>query len=377
MDLAIAHSFLRMMGGGERVVLEIAKKFNPVIYTAFYEPENTFEEFKEFDVRVLPKSKMEIPFFWLKGDKRRFGAVAGGFRFSFHKIKDDYDVLNCQGCPSEFFAMRNERVCWYIHSPNREAFDLRDYRLSRMPIHKQMISMSLTEVYKAVEFSVLPKIKYLVANSQTTNERIKKYFNRNDAEIINPGVDTERFTCSSYDKYFLYPSRIIPEKRFEFVIEAFKLFHKERKDFKLLIVGFAQNQEYLDSLKKCAEGYPVEFVLSPSDEKFAEIYSNCYATLFSAMDEEWGLVPLESMSARKPCISIAEGGPRETIVHSKTGFLVHSWYEMKEWMLFLAENPNLVEEMGKEGRKRVLKNYTWDIFHSKMRRKFKEVHNEG
>ena len=33
MDVIIAHPFLHQKGGVERVVLEIAKKFNPVIYT--------------------------------------------------------------------------------------------------------------------------------------------------------------------------------------------------------------------------------------------------------------------------------------------------------------------------------------------------------
>jgi len=373
MDLVIAHPFLRMMGGGERCVLEIAKKYNPIIYTAFYEPENTFPEFKEFDIRILPRSRLEIPFTWLKGDKRRFGAVSAAFRYFFTKLKDDYDVLNCQGCPSEFLANRNERVCWYIHSPNREAFDLRDYRLSQMSLPTKIVSLSLTEVYKAVEFSVLPKIKYLATNSSVTNERIKKYFKRFDAEIINPAVDVHKFKCSSYDKYFLYPSRIVPEKRFEFVINAFRMFYQRNKKFKLVIAGFALNHEYLSKLRKLSEGLPVLFMTTLTDEQLVEVYSNCYATLFSAMNEDFGLIPLESMASSKPCISIKEGGVCETIIDNETGYLVENEGEMAEKMFYLAGNPNIVEEMGKKGRNRVEENYTWDTFHKKLRNKFEEV----
>ena len=99
MDLVIAHPFLHQMGGGERVVLEIARKFNPVIYSVVYRPEDVFPELREFDIRILPKSSLEAPFFFLKNDPRRYNAISAGFRYFFTKIKEDYDVINAHGTP--------------------------------------------------------------------------------------------------------------------------------------------------------------------------------------------------------------------------------------------------------------------------------------
>jgi glycosyltransferase involved in cell wall biosynthesis len=377
MDLVVAHPFLQQMGGSERVVLEIAKKFNPVIYSVIYEPEKTFPEFKEFDIKILPKSKLEAPFFFLKNDPRRYTAVAAGFRYYYTKIKDDYDVINAQGVPSEWIRNKNERVCWYCHSPNREAYDLREWRMARLNLPKRMVNAGLIETFKQTESKIVPKIERICTNSEVTNRRIKKYLKRDDAVVIHPGIDPKEYNCKSYDKLFFYPSRFVPEKRFEFVIEAFHLFSQKHKGWKLILAGFLHNTErelsYLEELKKRAEGLNVEFKTNISKSGLNSYYASCHAVLFSAINEDWGLVPLEAMASFKPCISVSEGGPVYSIVDGKTGYLVYNSEEMAEKMTELAENPDLVEQMGRAGRKRVLDNYTWKIFLDKIRKEFEKT----
>lgn len=373
------HPFLYQCGGGERVVLEIAKRFNPIIYTVIYKPQNTFPEFKDFDVRVLSSSVFEGPFFFLKNDARRSNAIAAGFRYYFTKIKEDYDIINAQGSPSEWIRNKNERVVWFCHSPNREAFDLYDFRMKELSPIKKIINVGLLSAFKAVEYNLVPKIEKIVTNSEVTNERIKKYLYRNDAEVIHPGVDVEEFRNENYEKYFLYPSRIIPEKRFEYAIEAFRSFSAKIKDnnWKLVIAGFLLKNErelkYLEKLKSLAYGLNVEFRIAISDAELKKLYANCYAVLFCAINEDWGVVPLEAMASEKPCISMNEGGPMYSILNNKTGFLVNSQQEMAEKMYFLAENFDKCEKIGQLGRKRVLKNYTWDIFLKQIKKVFEKV----
>lgn len=373
MDLVMAHPFLHQMGGGERVVLEIAKRFDPVIYCITYEPGKTFSALRDFDIRILPRHALEAPFFWLKGDRRRYNAVAGGFRYFSTKLKDDYDVLNAHGCPAEWLANRNERMVWYCHSPNRECFDLREWRQARMPFPKRMVSSALCEVYRAAEFSVLPKIKHICTNSEVTNGRIKRYLKRDDAQVIHPAVDTERFVCSSYGRYLLYPSRIVPEKRIEYAFEAFREFRKRHPGFRLVVAGAASDPAYLERLKAEASGLPVEFRTDPQDEDLQALYADCYATVFSAINEDWGLIPLESMASSKPCVSVNEGGVRYSIVDGETGFLVNSPKEMAARLIQLADDPGLTEKMGRAGRRRVEKNYTWKIFLDALEKKFREA----
>jgi glycosyltransferase involved in cell wall biosynthesis len=377
MDLVLTHHYFNQPGGGERVILEIAKKFNPIIYCVSYEPTKTFPEFKEFDLRVLPKCVFEVPFFFLRGDVRRFNAISAGFRYYFTKIKDDYDVINAHGSPSEWVRHNNERVSWYCHSPNREAFDLYEWRVKQLPLHKQLFNLGIINVFKVMEFSTVPKLEQILTNSEVTKKRITKYLYRKDATVVHPGVDVKLFTNESYEKYFLYPSRIVPEKRFEYVIQAFRLFSLKTKGWKLVIAGFLPNtlasNQYLEQLKELASGINVEFRLNISDKDLKQLYANCSAVLFSAVNEDWGLVPLEAMSAEKPCISVNEGGPTYSILDTETGFLVNSEVEMSEKMAYLATNMAEVERMGKAGRKRVLKNYTWKSFLAKIQREFAKL----
>ncbi len=46
---------------------------------------------------------------------------------------------------------------------------------------------------------------------------------------------------------------------------------------------------------------------------------------------------LEAMASSKPCIAKNEGGPRETIIHGKDGYLVPSMWKMADAMEVLAK----------------------------------------
>ena len=377
MDLVITHPFLIYRDGVSRVILEIAKKYDPVIYVVRYSKETTFSGFKEFDIRILPKSKLEKPFLFLRNDPRRYYAAISGIRYLLAKIPDSYDVINAHGTPAEWIRNKNDRVVWYCHSPNREAFDLYSYRMSMLPFHKKILNWFLIQCYKIPEYAIVPKIEKIATNSEVSKERISKYLGRDDAIVVNPGVDIERFHNESYEKYFFYPSRIVPEKRFEFAIEAFKIFHKNFSYFKLIIAGSLQEEEksraYIQKLRELAKGYPIEFRINIAEEELLKLYSNSYAVLFSAINEDFGLVPLEAMACEKPIIAVNEGGPRYTIINGKTGFLVNSPKEMAEKMITLAKDPSMVEKIGKEGRKLVKEKYTWKNFLSSLGKIFKEV----
>ena len=227
---------------------------------------------------------------------------------------------------------------------------------------------------KVLDGGAVPKIEKICANSGTVKKRIGKYLHRDDAEIINPGVDIKDYTCKDFQKFFFYPSRFIPEKRMEYAISAFRKAGLP-KSWKLVIAGFVQNDvenNYLNHLRSISNE-DVEFVTNASKTQLFDLYSTCYAGLFCAINEDWGLTPIEAMASSKPVISVNEGGPTESVIDGKTGFLVNSPDEMAQKMHFLANHPGICERMGKAGRRRVEQNYTWKIFLDKMEKAFKET----
>jgi len=369
LDVVLAYPRLDHMGGAERVALDIARNFNPVILTAAYEPKMTYPEFKEFDIRILPRSSVEKALFKEKSDR------AFGMRFLESRIREDYDVINAHMTPSEFIRANNPRVCWTLHSPYRFAYDLYGYWMKRHSNLGKTGHFLMTEAFKIVEKGIVKKIEKVCPISEVADMRMRKYLNRHDGEIIHPGINPKEFSCNQYGRFFLYASRIVPEKRFTMAIEAFRRFSARNKGWKLVIAGFVQdvNGSYFKELKGQAQGLDIVFMPNLTTEKIRELYSDCYATLFCAIDEDYGLAPLESMASCKPCISVNEGGPKYTVVDGKTGFLVNGADEMALRMDQLAGDIGMTEAFGKAGRARVGERYSTEQFIRKFREALKAV----
>ena len=365
MKLAICHPFLYVRGGAERVVLKIAQHFDAKIYCALYDKDKTFPEFQDCDIEVMQTKLFRYLPKHLPIRVRH--AVAAG-RIFYGKKLDDYDVVNAQGTPSEWIRHHNSPVIWYCHTPNRESYDLYNWRMRQRNLPNKALYWFNIQAYRLLENMTVPKIEHVFANSRNTQNRLKKYLNV-ESEVLNPGVDYNDFECNSYDKFFFYPSRITPEKRFEYVIRAFKEFKKKKPEFKewqLVIAGslFADRQDhaaYYEHIKRMLDGHGRILVDVPFTE-LRDLYSKAYSVLYSPINEDFGIVPLEALASSKPVISVNEGGPKEVIENGKTGFLVNSPKEMAEKMAFLAERPEKAEEMGKLGRKNVEKNFSWKQF---------------
>jgi glycosyltransferase involved in cell wall biosynthesis len=58
-----------------------------------------------------------------------------------------------------------------------------------------------------------------------------------------------------------------------------------------------------------------------SEETLMELYSRCRALLCTAVDEDFGLTPLEAMASGKPVVAVDEGGFQETVTPA-TGALI-------------------------------------------------------
>ncbi len=367
MKLAITQHSINDRGGAERVILKIAQKYDATIYTLGYDPKGTFDEFSDIDIRVFGKRGRAGSLF----PKRVANALHYGYNFYNLKIKEDYDVVNPHMSPSEWVRNRNPRVLWYCHTPPRELYDPTVSGLRKKSLVEGVMYKGFGRVYSTMEKRIVDKIEAIATNSGVTNGRIKRIFGRS-AEIINPGIDYKDFHDGGDGKYFIYPSRIAEQKRQEYAIEAFSIFSREKKyrGYKLILAGsmserYADFKRYYEKLK----GMNVKNVVfrpNPTDKELRNLYARSTAVLFAAINEDYGIVPLEGMASYKPEISVNEGGPRETVVDGKTGFLVGSPRAMAEKMRLVADNDKLAESIGREGRRRIEKHYSWDAFFTKF-----------
>ncbi|MGC8622529.1 MAG: glycosyltransferase [Candidatus Micrarchaeia archaeon] len=376
MKLVITQANLTLKGGAERVVLKIAKRYDAKIYTAEYDREQTFEEFKDLDIEVISSKSLLslLPY------NRLSQGMNYGMAFYLKKMSENYDVINAHVSPSHWIRNKNERVLWYCHTPLREVYDLYRYRLSiKKRVEKPAYIIGSIAV-RNIDKKVVKKIEGILANSNNTKLRIERYLGRNDAKVVNPGIDIEGYENKGTERFFFYPSRFSPNKRQEYVIKAFEILKKRygKLGYKLVLAGAVSRDKfyysYYEYIKKLAsEVQDIEVLENAKDEEVRSLMSRATAILYAPIDEDFGLVPLEAMASMKPIIAVGQGGPKETVVNGKTGYLVRNEEEMAEMMNFVIEHPKIAEQLGKEGRERVELRYSWKEFFEKFDKEARKV----
>ena len=93
---------------------------------------------------------------------------------------------------------------------------------------------------------------------------------------------------------------------------AVKVFNAIGKPLK--IVGDGPERKRLERVAK----QNIKFLGLVSDYKMPELYARAQAVIFP-QEEDFGIVPLESMASGRPVIAYRGGGALETIEEGKTG----------------------------------------------------------
>ncbi len=370
MKVAIVQPFLTQKGGVERVVLEMAKHYNAPIYVVDYNPETTYPDFKNFDIRKIPYPKW-IDFFKFLPSKA-FAGLRYGFIFYFYKFKEPYDYIIAHYSPSEWLALRNKNVVWYCHSPLRDAYDLYEYR-KKINKKDSFYMKFMLSVFRFIDKKAVKKIKLIIVNSENVKKRVKKYFGR-DSVVISPCVNPANYTNNGDEKYFLYVSRFTPSKRQDYIVEifrAFKRMYDKNNEYKLILAGGTSTNpdavEYLNALKDYVKDDPNIIIKTDlTDAEIKDLYSKCTAFLFAGLDEDFGIVPLEAMASGKPVISVNEGGPREYINNGNNGFLASDISEFVHTMHDVVTNPGGMKFLGERARETVEKHYSCEEFDKKL-----------
>ena len=149
-----------------------------------------------------------------------------------------------------------------------------------------------------------------MANSQNVAARIKKFYRR-EAVVIYPPVDIEKFKSqNSKEGYYLSLGRLVRGKGTEIIVEACT-----KLNLSLKVAGSGPELARLKSLA----GETIEFVGNVSDEERVQFLAGAKATIVASEDEDFGIVPVESMAAGTPVIAVRAGGFLETVVEGKTG----------------------------------------------------------
>lgn len=128
-----------------------------------------------------------------------------------------------------------------------------------------------------------------------------------------------------------------------------------------------ENREYHQALEALVEHFElkkhVTFLKSIDNDEKLQLIHDCTALLYTPSGEHFGIVPLEAMYMQRPVIAVSSGGPLETVVPGKTGFLCEpDEQRFAECMKKFVDAADLSTTMGKAGREHVIKNFSFQAF---------------
>lgn len=298
------------------------------------------------------------------------------------------------------------RILFYCHFPDKLLAPSGSGRLCKFLYRKPLDW--------AEEWCLQKGSAKIVVNSQFTLSRFQEAFKsiHDTPEILYPGV-----AIASDREINITNSRLIPKdcrvllslNRFErkkninLAIESLKAYKKNQEQkqengLKLIVAGgfdsqVVENLEHLQELQDLCDSLDMKhtclfrndfspqllvsmlqddpelsviFLPSISQECKVSLLQGSLLLIYTPSNEHFGIVPIEAMAQKLPVIAMNSGGPKETVLNGKTGFLCEPQAENVAIAIEKLLTGNNQEEFGRAGQERVKELFSLQVFERKL-----------
>ncbi|MCC7236451.1 MAG: glycosyltransferase [Bryobacterales bacterium] len=376
MRIALYYPWIHLTSGAERVIIELVRRSRHqyTVYTNHFDRQATFPELAGMPVTEL--SRLPV--------KRTLWTTArNSWKLLWQKLpaaNHEHLVVLCEGL-GDLVLFRNSGVpatCLCL-TPLRACFDphYRAQAFRQRSLAGRLVLQAGTAAFARVDRALWKRYGNVVCISGEVRKRViaAGLAPESKIRVAYPGVGVAgNGSAFASERYFLLPGRIMWTKNHKLAIEAFRLMrsqHPELRDFRLVIAGMVDHKSgaYFESLRAlCGGDSGFEFRVSPPDEELVSLYQRSFGVLFTAFNEDWGIVPLEAMSFSKPVVAVNRGGPRETVIHETNGLLAEPDPQaFSTQMSRLALAPDWAAALGHAGAGH-WRRFNWDEFVSQVDR---------
>ena len=375
--IAFVHPDLGI-GGAEQLVINFAvalknKGHNITIFTPYHDPNHCFKETIDGTLNV------EVHGSWFPREIFRkftaFCAIIKMFICSLYIIlyggHFDVVIIDQVSACVPLFRLFRRKVLFYCHFPDKLLC------VERRSFAKKIYRFFLDFIEEMTTYFA----NLILVNSLFTKDIFNKSFKilnklKVDPDVLYPAIDFSKFDNVPDDQpflnkipkqFFLSLNRYERKKDIGLAIKAYAELKKINSNpkHKLIIAGgyderVRENVENLGELTDLAIklGLKIEqdvyFLKNLTDVQRANLLKEAAAVLYTPQNEHFGIVPTEAMYMRTPVVACNSGGPKESVINGKTGFLLDP--EPVQWaekMNYIAQNENAKKEMGKAGRENV------------------------
>ena len=217
----------------------------------------------------------------------------------------------------------------------------------------ELISLGFPREKIQVSYNGVDPQKYNPAGiSEDDKKKIREYYGLKDDDIM-----------------ILFLGRLVGVKGVDKLIMAMPHILPKFPNAKLVIVGVGDLQEYIQNLVRTIrmdQYVRFRFDFVPEEERILH-YAACDIAVFPSFYEPFGIVALEAMAMEKPVVVGAAGvsGMREIVIccgEEQCGYHVdpNNPSDVAWGILSALESPEKRKWLGKNGRKRVLSEFTWN-----------------
>jgi glycosyltransferase involved in cell wall biosynthesis len=243
------------------------------------------------------------------------------------------------------------------------------------------ITVSNIELHAARAADLIVTVSYAMKDELVglgfPKEKIQVAYNGVDPQKYDPGsvtADQVKKVRALYgikddDFMILFIGRLTGVKGVDKLVMALPHILQKNPKAKLVIVGLGELQEYLVNLVKAtkmSDFVKFRFEFIPEEERILH-YAACDVAVFPSFYEPFGIVVLEAMSMERPVIVGAAGisGMREIVVccgEEQCGYHIdpNNPSDIAWGINSVLESDEKRKLLGKNGRRRVLSEFTWD-----------------
>jgi len=239
----------------------------------------------------------------------------------------------------------------------------------------------------------------IVTVSYAMRDELVSYgYSEQKIRVVHNGVDEKKYDVSRFSSrqieafrqrigighapMILFIGRLTWVKGADTLVLAMTHVIREIPNAKLVILGVGDMEQMLSHMVHnlhLEQNVILHFVMVPEDERLL-YYAASDVVALPSKYEPFGIVCTEAMAMGKPVVVGARGtsGFREQVIPSGEGicgFHINPYdpQDIAKYITEILKNPDLGIKMGRNGRERVLDQFTWDIASENTLRVYQEL----
>lgn len=323
---------------------------------------------------------------------------------NFFKFKDKYikalssmekDIIVSFLFPITYFcsklkSYKNTKHVYYCNEPYRLFYD-KQY-LSNTSIIIRFAALFLKLLFKKYDIIGTINADYIICNSKNIKNKVEQIYGKSgivhyigtkiiidkETNNVNHFNLKQELNLDKNENILFSLGLSHHSKGVSELIYIFKRILNFLPNTILLVGGNIEKRNYKimrDLIKKLnIPKNKVIFYGFIKHENLEFFYSQSDLTLYTAVNEPFGLIPLESMAYGTPVIAF-EGGPSETILDGKTGYVIK--YGLLDVFaskcLKILNDKKLNHQLSEMSVKHIIENFSYTICIKKLEDIFKKV----